>query len=68
MTTTTARPMTNSLTTGRLPRWLPWVLLAGSWVVAGVHTFGSLQQNEGLRLSAGLFELMSRWKQHQPGV
>ena len=36
MTTTTARPMSNSLTTGRLPKWMPWALLGGSWVVAGV--------------------------------
>jgi phosphate transport system permease protein len=36
MTTTTTRPMTNSLTTGRLPKWAPWVLLGGSWLVAGV--------------------------------
>ena len=25
--------ITNSLTTGRLPKWTPWVLLGGSWVV-----------------------------------
>lgn len=28
--------ITNSLTTGRLPRWAPWALLIGSWVVAAV--------------------------------
>ena len=26
----------NAYTTGRLSRWVPWTLLAGSWVVAGV--------------------------------
>lgn len=25
--------ITNSLTTGRLPKWVPWALLAGSWAV-----------------------------------
>ena len=30
----------NSLTAGRLPRWAPWVILAGSWgVMAGVFGF-----------------------------
>jgi len=39
MTTTTpteTRGITNSLTTGRLPRWAPWVLLAGSWAVMSI--------------------------------
>jgi phosphate transport system permease protein len=33
--TTVATPsgITNSLTTGRLPRWVPWTLLGGSWAV-----------------------------------
>ena len=33
--TTTISPagVTNSLTTGRLPRWAPWALLGASWVV-----------------------------------
>jgi phosphate transport system permease protein len=37
MTMTTARPtntaMPNALSSGRLPKWAPWVLLAGSWAV-----------------------------------
>ncbi|MGV8886315.1 MAG: phosphate ABC transporter permease PstA [Microbacteriaceae bacterium] len=35
MTTLTEAPtgIVNSLTTGRLPRWVPWVLLAASWAV-----------------------------------
>jgi phosphate transport system permease protein len=42
MSTATARRSvaqqgtTNSLTTGRLPRWAPWALLVASWVVMGV--------------------------------
>ena len=33
MTTTTASTgIVNSLTTGRLPKWAPWALLAGSWL------------------------------------
>ena len=31
MTTTTG--ITNSLTTGRLPKWAPWLILIGSWAV-----------------------------------
>ncbi len=37
MATTTAtavpRPLANSYTAGKLPRWTPWVMLVGSWVV-----------------------------------
>ncbi len=37
---TTANPaaagIANSLTTGRLPKWVPWALLGGSWVVMGI--------------------------------
>jgi phosphate transport system permease protein len=35
VTTTAPAPVetTNALTTGRLPRWAPWTLLVGSWVV-----------------------------------
>lgn len=33
--TTTAAPkgIVNSLTTGRLPKWSPWAILAGSWAI-----------------------------------
>jgi len=35
--TTTPTGITNSLTTGRLPKWAPWATLAGSWlVVSGI--------------------------------
>jgi len=36
MTATTTAPVTgtvNSLTTGRLPKWVPWALLGASWAV-----------------------------------
>jgi phosphate transport system permease protein len=34
MTTTTApKGIVNSLTTGRLPKWSPWAILAGSWAI-----------------------------------
>jgi phosphate transport system permease protein len=34
MATTTTPAIANSLTAGRLPKWTPWALLAGSWAVA----------------------------------
>lgn len=34
MTATTAG-IVNSLTAGRLPRWAPWTILAGSWILVG---------------------------------
>lgn len=37
----------NSLTTGRLPKWVPWGLLAGSWIVAGIAFFLIWRANEG---------------------
>jgi phosphate transport system permease protein len=58
MTTTTARPMTNSLTTGRLPRWLPWVLLGGSWIVAGIIvalTQAAAQDGGDFNIAAAVF-------------
>ncbi|MDH6180059.1 phosphate transport system permease protein [Microbacteriaceae bacterium SG_E_30_P1] len=36
MSATATTSITNSLTTGRLPRWAPWALLGGSWVVVSV--------------------------------
>jgi len=33
MTTVEANPIVNSLTTGRLPKWVPWALLGASWGV-----------------------------------
>jgi len=32
--TTAPAGIVNSLTTGRLPKWAPWAILAGSWMVA----------------------------------
>lgn len=37
-----AKPLTNTLTAGKLPKWVPWLLLVGSWVVLGI-VFGLLQ-------------------------
>lgn len=36
MATAAPNGIVNTLTTGRLPRWAPWALLAGSWAVTGV--------------------------------
>ena len=33
--TTTNTGIVNSLTTGRLPKWAPWAILAGSWLIVG---------------------------------
>jgi phosphate transport system permease protein len=38
--------ITNSLTTGRLPKWAPWALLVGSWVVLGI-VFGFVSAGTG---------------------
>ncbi len=36
---TTSNGIVNSLTTGRLPRWAPWVILGASWLVSlGIFT------------------------------
>lgn len=35
MTATTTTGIVNSLTTGRLPKWAPWVTLLASWVIVG---------------------------------
>ncbi|MEQ1735630.1 MAG: phosphate ABC transporter permease PstA [Rhodoglobus sp.] len=34
-TTATTAGIVNSLTSGRLPKWVPWTLLVGSWVARG---------------------------------
>ncbi|GAB2466627.1 phosphate transport system permease protein [Conyzicola lurida] len=57
--TTTATPsvdIANALTTGRLPRWTPWVLLGGSWVVLLV-VFGFVQGATGgeYNIAAAIF-------------
>jgi phosphate transport system permease protein len=36
MTTTIAKPVTNGLTVGQLPRWMPWVILAVGMVATGI--------------------------------
>ncbi len=44
--TTNTQGIVNSLTTARLPRWVPWALLAGSWIVFAI-VFGILAANTG---------------------
>jgi phosphate transport system permease protein len=34
--TSTSQGIVNSLTTGRLPKWAPWALLLGSWLVVSL--------------------------------
>ncbi|TBN57669.1 phosphate ABC transporter permease PstA [Glaciihabitans arcticus] len=36
MTAVAETGIVNSLTTGRLPKWVPWALLGASWVVFGI--------------------------------
>lgn len=59
--TTTAPPVsqqgiTNSLTSGRLPAWAPWAILAGCWIIAGVLV-GLVQAGSGgeFNIAAALF-------------
>lgn len=47
--TTPPAGIVNSLTTGRLPRWAPWVLLSASWVVMLV-VFGLVAASTGSEL------------------
>lgn len=42
----TANGIVNSLTSARLPKWVPWALLAGSWFVLAV-VFGILAAGSG---------------------
>ena len=44
--TTTTNGIVNSLTSARLPRWVPWSLLAGSWAVMAVF-FGLIAADSG---------------------
>ena len=58
MTTATVNSgITNSLTTGQLPKWTPWVLLGGSWVVLLV-IFGFIKaadETADYNIAAALF-------------
>ena len=57
MTTATATTgITNSLTTGRLPKWSPWVILVGSWAVMSA-VFGFIAAGAGgdFNLVAAIF-------------
>jgi len=53
MTTATAG-IVNSLTTGRLPKWAPWAILGGSWLVA-IIAFALLQAGGEFNIAAALF-------------
>jgi len=46
----------NALTTGRLPRWAPWVLLGGSWIVlCVVFGFVAAASDSEFNIAAALF-------------
>lgn len=54
MTATTPQTgIVNSLTTGRLPRWVPWALLAGSWAAMSV-VFGLVAAGNGTEFNVAL--------------
>ena len=57
MTTATATTgITNSLTTGRLPKWSPWVILVGSWaVMSAVFAFIAAGAGGDFNLVAAIF-------------
>ena len=52
----TANGIVNSLTSARLPKWVPWALLAGSWVVLAA-VFGILAAGSGgeFNIAAAVF-------------
>ena len=57
MTTAPAIPaIANSLTTGRLPKWVPWTLLGASWAVF-IVIFGIMSASDGseLNIAAAIF-------------
>jgi len=45
-TTSTNTGIVNSLTTGRLPKWAPWAILVGSWIIVG-GVFGLMTAGNG---------------------
>ncbi|MBN9239943.1 MAG: phosphate ABC transporter, permease protein PstA [Micrococcales bacterium 70-64] len=57
MSATTANTgIVNSLTTGRLPKWAPWVTLAASWVIVGaIFGFMSAASGEEFNIAIVLF-------------
>lgn len=52
-TTTPTTGITNSLTTGRLPKWAPWALLLGSWLVMSA-IFGLMSAAGGTEFNVAL--------------
>jgi phosphate transport system permease protein len=62
VTTTIERPtpttsgIANSLTTGRLPKWAPWAMLAGSWAVfIIVFAIIAMSNGGGFNIALALF-------------
>lgn len=57
MSATTANTgIVNSLTTGRLPKWAPWVTLAASWVIVGaIFGFMSAANGDEFNIAIVLF-------------
>ena len=55
-TTATITPIVNSLTTGRLPKWVPWALLVASWAVF-IAVFAIIAASNGteLNIAAAIF-------------
>jgi phosphate transport system permease protein len=53
MTATTTGGIVNSLTSGRLPRWAPWALLAGSWAI-GIAIFALVAMGSGTEFNIAL--------------
>jgi phosphate transport system permease protein len=55
-TATATTGITNSLTTGRLPKWSPWVILVGSWAVMSVvFALVAASDGGGFNLVAAIF-------------
>jgi phosphate transport system permease protein len=55
-TTTATTGITNSLTTGRLPKWAPWTLLGACWVIMiGVFGITAAASGTGFNLVAAIF-------------
>lgn len=54
MTRAASEGIANSLTSGRLPRWVPWALLMGSWAVMSV-VFALTRGDADFNLVAAIF-------------
>jgi phosphate transport system permease protein len=55
-TTIEATPIVNSLTTGRLPKWVPWGLLIASWTVfIVIFAMVAASTGEEMNIAAAIF-------------